>query len=82
MAQRNTNISPGETILRRRKLQSKLSLSASSIYGKLKFNPNRPNEYDPSFPKPVRLGPRAVGWLESEVDAWIESRIAASREVR
>ena len=27
------------------------------------------------FPKSIRLGGRAVGWLESEVDGWMESRI-------
>jgi prophage regulatory protein len=33
------------------------------------------------FPKPVKLseGGRAVAWIEAEIDAWIESRIAASR---
>jgi prophage regulatory protein len=29
------------------------------------------------FPKPVRIGVRAVAWLESEVQAWIAARIAA-----
>lgn len=31
-----------------------------------------------TFPAPVKLGPgaRAVGWLESEIDAWIAARIA------
>jgi len=28
------------------------------------------------FPKPLPIGLRAVGWLESEVDAWLETRIA------
>ena len=28
-----------------------------------------------TFPKPINLGPRAVGWLESEVQEWIESKI-------
>jgi len=28
------------------------------------------------FPRPVALGPRSVGWIEEEVDAWIEARIA------
>lgn len=32
-----------------------------------------------TFPKPVKIGPRAVGWVEEEIDQWIESRIAASR---
>ena len=31
------------------------------------------------FPRPVSLGSRAVGWLESEVDEWIRERIAESR---
>jgi prophage regulatory protein len=28
---------------------------------------------DKRFPRPVRLGPRAVAWLRSEVDAWSEA---------
>ena len=32
-----------------------------------------------AFPNPIRLGARAVGWIESEVDAWIREQIAASR---
>jgi prophage regulatory protein len=31
------------------------------------------------FPRQVKLGPRLVGWLEVEVDAWIAAR-AAKRE--
>ncbi|MCZ8395881.1 helix-turn-helix transcriptional regulator [Achromobacter ruhlandii] len=34
---------------------------------------------DPTFPKPVKIGTRAVAWVQSEVDAWIAQRIAASR---
>jgi len=29
-----------------------------------------------TFPKPVKLGPRASAWVASEVLAWIEARIA------
>ncbi len=32
-----------------------------------------------TFPSPITLGARSVGWLESEIDAWIEQRIEASR---
>ena len=32
------------------------------------------------FPKPVKLGARASGWLESEVHVWIEHRVAESRD--
>lgn len=31
------------------------------------------------FPRQVPLGARAVGWIESEVDAWIAERIEAAR---
>lgn len=27
-----------------------------------------------AFPRPVALGPRAVGWREEDIAAWIESR--------
>ena len=32
-----------------------------------------------SFPRPVQLGARAVGWIEAEVDEWIRKQIALSR---
>lgn len=31
------------------------------------------------FPKPISIGERAVAWLESEIDAWIEARIERGR---
>ena len=33
------------------------------------------------FPRPVSLGARAVGWIETEVDEWIARQIEASREL-
>ena len=36
---------------------------------------------DKSFPAPVRLGPRAVGWVRSEVRKWALERVHASRSV-
>lgn len=34
---------------------------------------------DGSFPKAIVLGDRAVGWLENEIDQWIEECIQKSR---
>ena len=31
------------------------------------------------FPRQIALGARAVGWLESEVNDWIQNRITMSR---
>ena len=67
------------TILRRKQVEARTGLSRSGIYARLRQNPKRPGEYDPTFPKPVSLGPKAVGWIESEIDAWIASRISARK---
>ena len=32
-----------------------------------------------TFPRQVQLGPRAVGWLESEVSDWIAERVRMAR---
>ena len=34
---------------------------------------------DGGFPKPIKLG-RSSRWLESEVEAWLQQRIAQSRQ--
>lgn len=32
------------------------------------------------FPKRVRLGENAVGWLENEIDAWLQERVDARKD--
>jgi prophage regulatory protein len=34
------------------------------------------------FPAPVKLGDRAVGWISTEIEEWVASRIAASRPAK
>lgn len=63
-------------IIRRREVEKKTGLSKTAIYDKLTRNAKRPQLFDPTFPRPVPLGGRAVGWLESEVDDWIEAQAA------
>jgi len=58
-------------ILRLPEVQRRTGLSRSTIYVRLEQG---------RFPKPVSLGARAVGWIESEVDEWIRERIAESRD--
>jgi len=36
-------------------------------------------EADLRFPQRVKIGVRAVGWLDKEVNAWLDRRIAMSR---
>lgn len=58
------------TILRLPEVKARTGLSRSTIYLKMA---------EGSFPEPIALGVRSVGWIESEVDAWIAQRIEQSR---
>ncbi|WP_034350060.1 AlpA family transcriptional regulator [Herbaspirillum sp. GW103] len=58
-------------IIRLNRLQEKTGISRSTVYNKL--NPNS-KYFDSDFPKPVRLGPASVGWIEADVDVWLASR--------
>lgn len=68
------------TILRRKQVEARTGLSRATIYAKITPNPKRPTEYDPSFPRPISLGAKAVGWVESEIEGWLKSQIAKSRK--
>ena len=49
---------------------ARTGLKRSSIYAAMQAG---------TFPAQIPLGERAVGWEESEVSAWIESRIQSAR---
>jgi len=66
----NDVVQPQLSILRRKQVQARTGLSRSTIYLYIKAD---------QFPKPVALGPRAVGWIESEVRDWIASRTKLAR---
>ncbi|HGF5258543.1 TPA: AlpA family transcriptional regulator [Vibrio parahaemolyticus] len=50
--------------LKLKEVMEKTALSRSTIYRKMS---------EDVFPKSVNLGDRAVAWVESEVDDWMES---------
>lgn len=66
----NPNPETKERILRLSEVKTRTGLSRSTIYQSLKQG---------DFPKHISLGARCVGWLESEIDAWILERISQSR---
>lgn len=58
------------TILRLPTVKARTGLSRSTIY--LRMSQGK-------FPKPVSLGRRAVGWVETEIDDWLREQIEQSR---
>lgn len=61
------------TVLRLPAVKASTGLSRSSIYLRIAQG---------TFPKPMSLGARAVGWLEAEIQDWLQRRIDASRVVK
>lgn len=59
------------SILRLPAVKARTGLSRSTIYLRVS---------EGTFPTPVSLGGRAVGWVEDEIQTWLAGRIAASRK--
>jgi prophage regulatory protein len=60
-----------QAILRLPAVKVRTGLSRSSIYLQISQG---------TFPKPISLGPRAVGWIDAEIAEWVQQRIAQSRK--
>ena len=58
-------------ILRILEVADRTGLARSSIYAKIQAG---------DFPRPIKLSTRSVGWLEADVNQWIDRQISRSRE--
>ena len=63
-------------ILRWPEVHDRIGLSHSQVYNLIKQNDYEGNAL---FPAPIKLGARASGWLESDIEGWISRRVIASR---
>lgn len=61
------------TILRRKEVEIRTGLSRSTIYAYIQAS-IQGSEKSVGFPIPVRLGIRSIGFLENEINQWIETR--------
>ena len=61
-----------EKFLRLPEVQERVGLSRSTIYEYIKQK---------KFPASICLGARAKGFVESEIEEWIQSQIAKSRDM-
>lgn len=58
-------------ILRLPTVKARTGLSRSTIYLRIA---------EGTFPKAINLGGRAVGWVETEIQEWLQVQIEASRK--
>ena len=65
---------PGKTgrirLLRRWEVEARTGLACSTIY--LWMAEGR-------FPRPIPLGDHTVGWVESEIEEWLDGRVTTGR---
>jgi prophage regulatory protein len=57
-------------ILRRQLVEAQTGLSRSKIYDLVARE---------QFPRPIKIGARAVGWVEADIEAWINAKIDAAK---
>jgi len=57
-------------ILRLPEVKAATGISRSTIYSQMA---------DGCFPKPISLGARAVGWVNTDIENWLNQRIADSK---
>lgn len=65
-----TNQAPPRKFIKIIHVKELSSLSTSEVYRRIAAG---------TFPKQVTLGPKCVVWIDAEVLAWLDARIAESR---
>jgi len=66
----NNHKAESTRLIRRKEVQAKTGLGASSIYALMS---------EGKFPKPITLSIRRVAWIESDIDLWIAERITSHK---
>jgi prophage regulatory protein len=65
-----TQVQPALIVLRRKQVEARTGLCRSTIYARVAAG---------AFPTPIRLGARAVGWIEHEIETWLQDQVQNSR---
>ena len=58
-------------VLRIFEVSDRTGLPRSSIYAKIQTG---------DFPRPIKLGARSVGWLEADINSWLDEKVSQSRK--
>ena len=60
-----------DRLLRRKEVETRCGIARTTIYRLMRCG---------QFPEPLKVGPRAVRWLESEIETWLAERPRATGE--
>jgi prophage regulatory protein len=59
------------SLIRLREVERRTAITRSEIYARMRQG---------VFPRPVRIGLRAVAWVEEEIDAYVTEKINTTRK--
>ena len=62
----------GDRLLRLQEVKNRTTYSRSTIYRKMQ---------EGTFPRPLKMGDRAVRWRESEIEVWLAARPRATGDM-
>lgn len=57
-------------LIRLPEVKDRTGIGRSAIYAKVA---------NKDFPAPIKIGVRTVAWLSTDIDCWIEQRVAAAK---
>ena len=66
----DTSADGGHRVIRMPEVLRRIGVSRSDVYSKIRAG---------DFPRQIKLGARAVGFLESDIEAYLQTLIAKSR---
>lgn len=66
----DTSTDNGHRVIRMPEVLRRIGVSRSDVYSKIRAG---------DFPRQIKLGARAVGFLESDIEAYLQTLIAKSR---
>lgn len=63
-------------LIRIKEVASRIGIGRSTIYDWMNTKSPR---FDQSFPKPIKIGPNSVAWLEQDINEWIMAKVIMTR---
>ena len=59
-------------LIRIKEVTSRIGIGRSTVY---EWMDSKSPRFDQTFPKPIKIGPNSVAWLEQDINEWIMMRV-------
>ncbi len=59
-------------LIRIKEVTSRIGIGRSTVYD---WMDSKSPRFDQTFPKPIKIGPNSVAWLEQDINEWIMMRV-------